>query len=79
MAWRRTLLPLAVAVAAAGWWWASTQERAHRHRGSALDQLSQDPARTITSPTVCTDEIIPRPLSIIDGLAVRSQTSSFGY
>ena len=69
------LAGLAVALAAAGWWWV-------QHKGAPvaiavlpLDSLSQDPANDYFADGL-TGEII-RNLSIIDGLTVRSQTSSF--
>jgi adenylate cyclase len=68
---------VAVALALAGWWWI-------QHRGAPiavavmpLTNLSQDPANDYLADGL-TDEII-RDLSIIDGLAVRSQTSSFVF
>jgi serine/threonine-protein kinase len=77
---RRIWLPaavagLALALIATGWWLA-------HHRGSPLavavlplDNLSHDPANDYFADGL-TDELI-RNLSVIDGLAVRSRTSSF--
>jgi TolB-like protein len=79
---RRLWVPVAVAVlavvlAAAGWWWA-------RHRNEPvviavlpLENLSRDPANDYFADGI-TDEII-RNLSVIEGLAVRSRTSSFVF
>jgi TolB-like protein/cytochrome c-type biogenesis protein CcmH/NrfG len=68
---------LAVVLAAAGWWWA-------RHRNEPvvvavlpLENLSRDPANDYFADGI-TDEII-RNLSVIEGLAVRSRTSSFVF
>jgi len=68
---------LAVVLAAAGWWWA-------RHRNEPvvvavlpLENLSRDPANDYFADGI-TDEII-RNLSVIEGLAVRSRTSSFAF
>jgi adenylate cyclase len=69
---------LTVGLAAAGGWWKV------QHRGTPipiavlpLTNLSEDPANEYFSDGL-TGEII-RNLSIIDGLAVRSQTSSFAF
>jgi TolB-like protein len=67
----------AVAVAAAIWWWAQHQEALISVAVLPLTNLSQDPANDYFTDGL-TDEII-RNLSIIDGLAVRSQTSSFEF
>ena len=65
-----------IALAVAGWWWA-------QHRGTPiaiavlpLENTSHDPANDYFADGL-TDELI-RNLSIIDGLTVRSRTSSFG-
>jgi adenylate cyclase len=68
---------LAVVLTTAAWWWA-------RHRNEAvvvavlpLENLSRDPANDYFADGI-TDEII-RNLSVIEGLAVRSRTSSFAF
>jgi TolB-like protein len=68
---------LIFALAAIGWWWV-------RHRVSPiaiavlpLENLSHDPANDYFADGL-TDELI-RNLSIIDGLAPRSRTSSFAF
>src|ERR1017187_1597062 len=66
-----------VAVAATGWWWVQHKSAPVTIAVLPLDNLSQDPANDYFSDGL-TDEII-RNLSIIDGLAVRSQTSSFVF
>ncbi len=81
--WRPRLLVamvgLAVAVAAfLGWWWWVQHKRPPIAIAVLpLTNLSQDPANDYFADGL-TDEII-RNLSIIDGLAVRSQTSSFAF
>ena len=68
---------LSVLAAVGGWWW--------RHRNSEpitiavlpLESLSPDRANDYFADGL-TDEII-RDLSVIEGLAVRSQTSSFAF
>jgi TolB-like protein/cytochrome c-type biogenesis protein CcmH/NrfG len=67
----------AVVVAAAGWWWVQHQSAPIAIAVLPLTNLSQDPGNDYFSDGL-TDEII-RNLSIIDGLAVRSQTSSFFF
>jgi TolB-like protein/cytochrome c-type biogenesis protein CcmH/NrfG len=67
----------AVAVAATVWWWAKYQRAPIPVAVLPLTNLSQDPANDYFTDGL-TDEII-RNLSIIDGLAVRSQTSSFEF
>src|SRR5215472_6114364 len=75
--WRGVALAgFAVTVASVAWWWV--------HKSAPvsiavlpLTNLSQDPANEYFTDGL-TDEII-RDLSIIDGLAVRSQTSSFVF
>jgi adenylate cyclase len=68
---------LALGLAGLGWWWA-------RHRNELvvvavlpLENLSRDPANDYFADGI-TDEII-RNLSVIEGLAVRSRTSSFAF
>jgi adenylate cyclase len=70
------LAGLVLALAIAGWWWA-------RYRGTAiviavlpLENTNHDSANDYFADGL-TDELI-RNLSIIDGLTVRSRTSSFG-
>jgi TolB-like protein len=70
------LAGVVIALAVAGWWWA-------RHHGTPiviavlpLENTSHDPANDYFADGL-TDELI-RNLSIIDGLTVRSRTSSFG-
>ncbi len=68
---------LAVAVAAAGWWWAQHGRAPITIAVLPLTDLSPDPSNAYFADGL-TDEII-RDLSIIDGLAVRSHTSSFVF
>jgi len=79
---RRTRLWLLAALAgllmgglAAGWWWSSMHQPAPAIAVLPLRNLSQDSANDYFVDGL-TAEIISN-LSIIDGLAVRSQTSSF--
>jgi TolB-like protein len=67
----------AVAVAAIGWWWVQHERAPVPIAVLPLTNLSEDPANDYFADGL-TDEII-RNLSIIDGLAVRSQTSSFVF
>jgi hypothetical protein len=67
----------AVVVAATGWWWVQHKSAPVTIAVLPLTNLSQDPANDYFADGL-TDEII-RNLSIIDGLAVRSQTSSFVF
>jgi TolB-like protein len=71
------LAAFAVAVAATGWWWVQRKSAPVAIAVLPLTNLSQDPANDYFADGL-TDEII-RNLSIIDGLAVRSQTSSFVF
>ncbi len=68
---------LAVALAAAGWWWVRHKPTPVAIAVLPFDSLSHDPANDYFADGL-TDEII-RNLSIIDGLAVRSRTSSFAF
>jgi TolB-like protein len=67
----------AFAVASAVWWWVQHKNAPVPIAVLPLTNLSQDPANDYFTDGL-TDEII-RNLSIIDGLAVRSQTSSFVF
>jgi TolB-like protein/Flp pilus assembly protein TadD len=71
------LAGLAVVLAAAAWWWAQHKSAPISIAVLPLNNLSQDPANDYFADGL-TDELI-RNLSIIDGLAVRSQTSSFAF
>src|SRR6516165_2889445 len=76
--WRKvTLAALAVVLAAAGWWWVRHKNAPIAIAVLPLENLSHDPANDYFADGL-TDEII-RNLSIIDGLAVRSETSSFVF
>src|SRR5262245_27324949 len=68
---------LALALAASGWWWAQHKSAPIPIAVLPYTNLSQDPADDYFADGL-TGEII-RNLSIIDGLAVRSQTSSFAF
>jgi TolB-like protein len=68
---------IAVAVGLLGWWWFEHQRTPIPIAVLPLTNLSQDPANEDFADGL-TNEII-RNLSIIDGLAVRSQTSSFVF
>ena len=67
----------AVAVAVTGWWWIQQQNAPIPIAVLPLINLNQDPANDYFADGL-TGEII-RNLSIIDGLAVRSETSSFTF
>jgi serine/threonine-protein kinase len=67
----------AVGLAAVGWWRVQQQDAPIPIAVLPLNNLSQDPANDYFADGL-TDELI-RNLSIIDGLAVRSQTSSFVF
>jgi serine/threonine-protein kinase len=71
------LAAFAVAVAAVAWWWVQHNIAPVSIAVLPLTNLSQDPDNEYFTDGL-TDEII-RNLSIIDGLAVRSQTSSFVF
>jgi TolB-like protein/Flp pilus assembly protein TadD len=60
-----------------GWWWAQHKTAPIAIVVLPLENLSHDPTSDYFSDGL-TDELI-RNLSIIDGLAVRSQTSSFAF
>jgi len=80
---RRRLWPLAatagvaIIVGALAWWWFQRPNEPISIAVLPLTNLSQDPANDYFADGL-TDEII-RNLSVIDGLAVRSQTSSFVF
>jgi TolB-like protein len=65
---------LVIGLAAVGWWW--TQHRSVPIAVLPLENTSHDPANDYFADGL-TDELIHN-LSIIDGLTVRSRTSSFG-
>src|SRR5215471_20491883 len=71
------LVGVAVAVATVAWWWVQHSIAPVSIAVLPLTNLSQDSANEYFTDGL-TDEII-RNLSIIDGLAVRSQTSSFVF
>jgi TolB-like protein len=68
---------VALTVGTLGWWWFQHQNAPIAIAVLPLTNLSQDPANDYLADGL-TDEII-RNLSIIEGLAVRSQTSSFVF
>jgi serine/threonine-protein kinase len=68
---------IVVAVVATGWWWVRHKSAPVAIAVLPLTNLSEDPANDYFTDGL-TDEII-RNLSIIEGLAVRSQTSSFVF
>ncbi|MBI3681290.1 MAG: tetratricopeptide repeat protein [Acidobacteria bacterium] len=71
------LTGLAVALAATGWWRVQRQNAPVAIAVLPLQNLSHDPASDYFADGL-TDELI-RNLSIIDGLATRSRTSSFAF
>jgi len=72
-----SLAGCAVALVAMGWWWAQHKTAPIAIAVVPLENLSHDPASDYFADGL-TDEII-RNLSIIDGLAPRSRTSSFAF
>ena len=68
---------LSVLAAVGGWWWQHRNSEPVTIAVLPLESLSPDPANDYFADGL-TDEII-RNLSVIDGLAVRSQTSSFAF
>jgi adenylate cyclase len=66
---------LAAGAAATGWWWVQHRGAPIRIAVLPLENLSHDPSNDYFADGL-TDEII-RNLSVIEGLAVRSRTSSF--
>jgi TolB-like protein len=69
------LFILVIALAAMGWWWVEQRSSSIRIAVLPLENLSRDPANDYFVDGL-TDEII-RNLSVIEGLSVRSRTSSF--
>jgi serine/threonine-protein kinase len=67
----------ALAVAVSGWWWVQHNRAPIAIAVLPLTNLSPDPSNDFFTDGL-TDEII-RNLSILDGLAVRSRTSSFAF
>lgn len=70
------LVGVVVILAVAGWWWLQRRSAPIAIAVLPLENTSHDPANDYFADGL-TDELI-RNLSIIDGLAVRSRTSSFG-
>src|SRR5262245_62147206 len=68
---------LVLVLAVSGWWWVQHKSEPIPIAVLPLTNLSEDPANDYFADGL-TGEII-RNLSIIDGLAVRSQTSSFAF
>ena len=71
------LVGLAVALTAIGWWWTQRKNSAVSIAVLPLENLNHDSTSDYFSDGL-TDELI-RNLSIIDGLEVRSHTSSFAF
>ena len=72
-----TLAGLALVLAVGGWWWVRHKSAPIAIAVLPLNNLSEDPGNEYFTDGL-TYEII-RSLSIIEGLAVRSQTSSFAF
>jgi TolB-like protein/Flp pilus assembly protein TadD len=72
------LVGLVLVLAASGWWWVRHKTAPIPIAVLPLNNLSQDDPGNDYFADGLTDELI-RNLSIIDGLAVRSQTSSFVF
>ena len=70
------LTGLVIGLAVVGWWWSQHRSAPIAIAVLPLENTSHDPANDYFADGL-TDELI-RDLSIIDGLAVRSRTSSFG-
>jgi TolB-like protein/Flp pilus assembly protein TadD len=75
--WLVAIAALAIALAAIGWWWIQHKSAPVAIAVLPLENLSHDPANDYFADGL-TDELI-RNLSIIEGLAVRSRTSSFAF
>src|SRR5215469_6044056 len=75
--WHVLALAVAIAVGGLAWWWLQRPKAPISIAVLPLTNLSQDPSDNYFADGL-TDEII-RDLSIIEGLAVRSQTSSFAF
>jgi adenylate cyclase len=71
------LAGLTVALAGVGWWWVRHNSEPIVVAVLPLENLSHDPANDYFADGI-TDEII-RNVSLIEGLAVRSRTSSFAF
>jgi TolB-like protein len=71
------LAGLVVALAVASWWWVQCKSEPIAIAVLPLENLSHDPANDYFADGL-TDELI-RNLSLIDGLAPRSRTSSFAF
>ena len=71
------LAGLAAAIAVLAWWWVQHRNNPIAIAVLPLDNVSHDPANDYFADGL-TDELI-RNLSIIDGLVVRSRTSSFAF
>src|SRR5262249_27117312 len=71
------LASLVVALAVTGWWWVQRKTAPVAIAVLPLENLSHDPASDYFADGL-TDELI-RNLSVIEGLAVRSRTSSFAF
>jgi TolB-like protein/Flp pilus assembly protein TadD len=74
--WMGVILAALTVMAAATWWWIQHRSAPIPIAVLPLENLSHDPGADYFADGL-TDELI-RNLSIIDGLAVRSRTSSFG-
>jgi serine/threonine-protein kinase len=71
------LAGFAAALATAGWWWLQHKSEPIAIAVLPLDDLNEDSSGDYFADGL-TDELI-RHLSVIDGLAVRSRTSSFAF
>jgi TolB-like protein/Flp pilus assembly protein TadD len=75
--WLTVVTVLTIALAAASWWWVQDRNAPIRIAVLPLNNLSFDPENDYFVDGL-TDEIILN-LSVIEGLEVRSQTSSFAF